>query len=235
MTHRCAQCGGRFRRVSRDRILAKKYCSQSCQRDALRSRAKDRAERKPRSCPGCGSRFVARQFTGRQWQKFCTPACHRAEAAKNQFRLIRCAECDREVVKLTAQAKRATTHYCSVDCRTKHFRAEHHPMHRPESFLDSKRRGGVSRWKAIAAQTRNRDGHTCRRCRRRHLPTERQFPVDHVIPWRCFEDKDQANDLSNLVTLCHSCHTWKTTTIERQYLKGDRIGLEQFKKACALA
>lgn len=227
----CGYCQGQFVRKSRGRIFGRKFCSQACQRKASTERAAARAAKRVKQCPQCGVGFSPK-WSGRAWQKYCSPRClfarHRERA------MVLCAECGAAVSKMKADARRRRTYYCSVACRTKHFRGEHHPMFRADSILDPDRRGSRGAWKQRAREIRERDAYTCRRCGVEQAETERDFPVDHIIPWRVFEDKHAADDASNLATLCHSCHTWKTSTAERQWLAGDVIAFEQFKKAISL-
>lgn len=230
----CRECGGGFELRSRGRILAKKYCSQACQRQALRTRASRRAERHPKICRQCGTTFTARQFSGCSWSKFCGARCARAFAARDRFTSVTCAACGMQFQRRTAFVKRAKWHTCSVACRLQFNRSENHHQFRAESIGDPNRRAGVGQWKALARSIRERDKHTCRRCRRVHQSNERAYPVDHVVPWRVFEDKAQANDPSNLATLCHSCHTWKTTTVEAAYFRGDLLGLQNYRKIIGL-
>ena len=59
-------------------------------------------------------------------------------------------------------------------------------------------------WPHIRAAVRERDDFSCQVC---GLPEEgRQHDVHHKIPFRNFVDRDDANQLNNLVTLCPSCH-----------------------------
>ncbi len=59
-------------------------------------------------------------------------------------------------------------------------------------------------WSEIRAAVRARDGYTCAIC---GMPEgERQHHVHHKIPFRNFSDRDTANRMENLVTLCPSCH-----------------------------
>jgi DEAD/DEAH box helicase domain-containing protein len=59
-------------------------------------------------------------------------------------------------------------------------------------------------WSEIRAAVRARDGYTCAIC---GMPeSERQHHVHHKIPFRNFSDRDTANRMENLVTLCPSCH-----------------------------
>ena len=59
-------------------------------------------------------------------------------------------------------------------------------------------------WGEIRAAVRARDGYTCAIC---GMPeSDRQHHVHHKIPFRNFADRDTANRMENLVTLCPSCH-----------------------------
>ena len=59
-------------------------------------------------------------------------------------------------------------------------------------------------WGRIREAVRARDGFACGIC---GLPeTDRQHHVHHKIPFRNFADRDTANRMENLVTLCPSCH-----------------------------
>jgi DEAD/DEAH box helicase domain-containing protein len=68
-------------------------------------------------------------------------------------------------------------------------------------------------WPAQRRRARERDGFTCRHCGAREAQTGREHDVHHRTPFRHFgylpgqnEAYLQANDLSNLVTLCRVCH-----------------------------
>lgn len=43
----------------------------------------------------------------------------------------------------------------------------------------------------------------------------RYLEVDHIVPFESFEDSDEANDPSNLQTLCNVCHTDKGSSNDR--------------------
>lgn len=102
-------------------------------------------------------------------------------------------------------------------------------MHR-DGENDSKR---GPRWHARAESIRKRDGYRCRRCGKSQAENKTKLSVDHIIPWRSFADphEGEANDPANLVALCASCHSWKTTTAERAWLKGDMIGFKGYLRS----
>ena len=59
-------------------------------------------------------------------------------------------------------------------------------------------------WLAQRNRARGRDGYRCQACG--VLEDERSHHVHHKIPFRAFASYRQANQLSNLVTLCPRCH-----------------------------
>ena len=59
-------------------------------------------------------------------------------------------------------------------------------------------------WKNIRSQVRSRDGFQCTNCQVKE--DKRAHDVHHKIPFKAFNDINKANELSNLVTLCPSCH-----------------------------
>ncbi len=59
-------------------------------------------------------------------------------------------------------------------------------------------------WPAIRNRVRQRDGYRCQSC---GAPEDgKSHDVHHKIPFRAFHSPQEANSLSNLVTLCPSCH-----------------------------
>jgi 5-methylcytosine-specific restriction endonuclease McrA len=88
-------------------------------------------------------------------------------------------------------------------------------------------------WRRLAAAIRQRDDYTCRRCGKSQAENGQRLAVDHIMPWRLFDDADKtaANDPNNLVSLCKSCHAWKTARAERKFLRGDVIDFREYEKA----
>ena len=64
------------------------------------------------------------------------------------------------------------------------------------------------RWRALAAEIRDRDGHTCQQC-----GATKDLTVDHVRPVAAMTAEDlaagAAYEPSNLRTLCRSCNARK--------------------------
>lgn len=115
--------------------------------------------------------------------------------------------------------------YCSTKCAQDFMRRERHPSWR----------GGTSKdfgkgWLKIAEAVRVRDGRICRRCSKTEAENGKRLIVDHVRPRRDFESMAEANEMSNLVSLCQSCHSKKTTGLERKWLRGDYLALQQYRR-----
>ncbi len=59
-------------------------------------------------------------------------------------------------------------------------------------------------WEHQKNLARARDGYRCQIC---EVPeTDHAHDVHHKIPFRLFEDSEEANRLENLITLCRNCH-----------------------------
>jgi DEAD/DEAH box helicase domain-containing protein len=66
-------------------------------------------------------------------------------------------------------------------------------------------------WPAQRNLVRARDGYRCQMC---GAPEQgRAHDVHHKTPFRRFESYQQANELSNLITLCRSCHRRAETAV----------------------
>jgi DEAD/DEAH box helicase domain-containing protein len=66
-------------------------------------------------------------------------------------------------------------------------------------------------WNKLRELVRQRDGYRCQMCGT--LENERAHDVHHKTPFRSFTSAEQANQLSNLVTLCHTCHHKAETAV----------------------
>lgn len=94
--------------------------------------------------------------------------------------------------------------FCGTDCWYEHIRE--HPEENPhwKDGLSGNRDYGTN-WRTQAARARERDGYLCQMCKREQ--GRRAFSVHHIRPLREFgDDWRRANQLSNLITLCQSCH-----------------------------
>jgi 5-methylcytosine-specific restriction endonuclease McrA len=202
-----------------------KYCGSACSCEARK-----RQHRSQRVCPICSSQFWPRRYSNGFLSKCCSRACENTRRHIGHEHIIKpCSHCGVTVRRFKGNRK-AEKFFCSVECRRTHMRGPNSPLYR--GHRDPNRGRG---WAQLAREMRLRDNHTCQRCGDRHQDGMKTFPVDHIIPWRCFVDKWSANDPSNLATLCPKCHQYKTLIVERRYLRGDVLPMEQYRRSLRLS
>ncbi len=68
-----------------------------------------------------------------------------------------------------------------------------------------------SQWGTLRHLVLNRDNYTCQFCGAKDISLE--FHVHHKIPFKNFLNAEQANHLSNLITLCPRCHQLAETAV----------------------
>jgi hypothetical protein len=219
---KCRICGN----PSKNRRMAPGgFCSVECYQADRRTREKK--TRRTRICETCGAAFVAVLNYNGRWRRFCSAKCLSVQTAKRLAMLIvQCEQCH-AVFRRTAGAVKRTKHiFCSKPCHRAYFVGEQSPAWRGGSHPN---RGAG--WVKLAERIRERDGYTCQRCTKTQKDNGERLSVDHIIPWRLFLNKVEANDTDNLISLCRDCHGWKTHVAERKMLIGDRIQFEQYIKS----
>jgi DEAD/DEAH box helicase domain-containing protein len=87
-------------------------------------------------------------------------------------------------------------------------------------------------WRQQRLRARGRDGFRCANCRIHEDELGRELDVHHRIPFRDFgyvpgrnDGYLAANDLSNLISLCPSCHRAEEQTTDRYAVTGGRSAL----------
>lgn len=211
-----------------------KSCSLSCGVTAYHALQR---KQRTRRCQGCQKEFHPYPSTiQRSSAKWCSMACYVAFRSKRPaFIEVKCAECGTQFHRTKAAIDRVKSGnaYCSRVCATKSHtgpRGETHPHWRGGTRLY---RGVL--WRRLAEEIRERDKRQCRRCGKQESEQKRRLSVDHIRPFREFATLEEANDRANLVSLCDSCHSTKTSTVERLYWKqGDILGMRRFEESINL-
>lgn len=172
----------------------RKFCSSAC---AARATTPARPEKGLRTaCTGCGAAtyvypvHVKRNKTGRH---FCSAACRRTFDSRSRIQVV-CAYCGRETSRPQSNQRTEGPLFCSMRCHNTYHRGERH----------ARWTGGTQRyrgrdWKEQRLKALHRDAYTCQHCQNGDRV---QLDVHHIIPYRI----SHSNDLSNLITLCDSCH-----------------------------
>jgi len=197
----CPSCSKQFPapmwRLTR---VAKIYCSAKCAKHTVELR-----------CDNCG-RSINKPPSAIKTHNFCCRKCARSGQTKNNLgrKRIRveltCPVCNSTFERQPNQIKHSKVQYCSKSC----FYSAH------KIYMGGERnpswRGGMepyygNNWETQSRKARDRDSHTCQRCRISESQLHCKLHVHHIISLRTFaRDFRRANSLSNLVSLCPSCH-----------------------------
>ena len=204
VTLNCQVCGCEFNTFPSQVRKGRRFCSKKC---------KGIAQSKPinRTCETCGKQFIVSPGKMKQSTcRFCSTGClakwlsKSKHGIRNGSKVVTCKICSNDFW----QTNSGRPKFCSRKCFRKW---------RSKSQIGNKNhnwQGGISTEhppefsKELKRQIRKRDKHTCQICEKRYA-IGRRFSVHHIDYDKC------NNDPSNLITLCHSCHT--TTNSNRNY------------------
>lgn len=217
----CVQC------EKRPRNSGSRFCGRAC---AMLARRLARRPQKP--CAHCEHLFWPRlDYANGCWSKFCSRKCRLAfDARRPAFIEAACVACGKKFKRTAAALKRTKRPFCSRDCQHKFTRGEQSHLYRGDHDPN---RG--CNWLKRAEERRKLDGYRCQRCNKTQEENGQKLSVDHIVPWRAFKDKTEANQIGNLVSLCRPCHAHKTHVAEAQWLRGDRIAMESYRRSISLA
>lgn len=160
---------------------------------------KERGESYLSSCATCGSGIVLHNYRkGKARKNYCSRECRKTA------KVINCSFCDNEITRVPAQIE--NYNFCNKVCMGKYqtkFRSGENSKH----FLGDYKKYYGSDWNSQRNLARERDGYLCQLCGVGEVG--KQHDVHHRKAFALFgiENHKEANDLSNLVTLCNSCHS----------------------------
>lgn len=204
----------------------RKYCSKKCYGQALR-------KCKPRICPICKKSFIPltisrpqsycsrkcsgiaqrkritlicqqcdRPYEVKQHQasisKYCSRKCQNLGCRNGEHRT--CLNCGTRFYIRYGEIAKGSGVFCSFECRVTYKVGKE----------AANWKGGYCstygpNWMRQRGRARKRDNYTCQLCGK--VQTFPKHSVHHIKPFREFDgDWRQANRLSNLITLCLSCH-----------------------------
>ncbi len=151
-------------------------------------------------CQYCGRDFLVHPSRVKHGRgKSCSPKCQYAaiKARSGPNISLACIGCGVSFKRYNSQiiGRTGGGKYCSRGCRDANRIREKHPQ-----FIGRPVHHRGPNWHAQKRRARRRDNWICQHCR------EPGRDVHHMRPFRLFDDYRVANELSNLVTLCHPCH-----------------------------
>lgn len=189
----CEVCGKKF--VPKDKRINRKngvrFCSWKCRIKSKSINIK---------CKKCGKNFRVTPYA--KDKKFCSSKCSttwKRGKDESKWSVFVCKECGK---KFEDYSYRKTS-FCSSICKNRYAgKIRGLQLLKPNS---SKSRG--MNWKAQSRLARKRDNYTCQVCGKNGWVDKFKVQVHHIIPYRLFNgDYEKANELSNLISLCPSCH-----------------------------
>lgn len=180
----CLGCSKEFRKPPSNPA---RFCSSECWYAFAKGANNPRYKGKKQCvCQTCGAQFsVPQSVPGRYCSRKCLGAANgkRVIATRSAKKMSKTCICGATVKYLPSQHGRKK--YCSRDCANK-------AMVKATVYVYGKT------WAKQRRKARQRDGHTCQTC-----GATENLHVHHKIPYRI----SRSNALSNLITLCASCHT----------------------------
>lgn len=196
VTLTCSTCGKPF--TVRPKWESRLYCSRKCYLE----REITGPNLEQRICDYCGKTFHT--WPSRS-TKYCSRTCRvKAQKKPENFVTLVCNTCGEYYTVHKLYIERRNSKYCSVECRAAAQSILKRGMGNPNY------RGGAveyrgPNWRRQSRLARVRDGYTCQICGKK--PKLHRCHVHHIKPYREFDgDWQSANELSNLITLCASCH-----------------------------
>lgn len=177
-TKACAYCGTKFIPSSDSR----KYCSDHCWKSAKKAT--------PKNCVNCGCLFTPVKmvksrgvFISYNSGKTCSASCHNAWIRNDPGRKA----------KISAA-----------------FKGSNHPNWQGGKALLNNVSNRGPNWSKQRSAAIKRDGRRCADCGISEDDCREKYgrglDVDHVVPFHNFSSYKKANSLSNLRSLCASCH-----------------------------
>lgn len=169
-------------------------------------------------CSFCSKSLERNRFRiNKTEHHFCNRQCYAnwKYQQSNSSITLRCDNCGLELNLMPHETKRSKHHFCSMKCSSE-WRVRH------RIFTGSKNPawcGGFDdyygpNWQEQQRKVKERDNYTCQICQATRLNNKnKELSVHHIISFDNFgyvPDQNtnyiQANERSNLITLCMRCH-----------------------------
>ncbi len=135
-----------------------------------------------------------------------------SQLRKEEAVAVKCVQCGRQFLQPKWYVEKGIqSKFCGETCRS-HWDLEtlDHPF---ELHLEGRPEHRGGNWRTQSQNARERDGFCCQLCGVSEGELGRQLDVHHKVPFRLFESPLEANRLSNLISLCPSCHKKQETLV----------------------
>jgi 5-methylcytosine-specific restriction endonuclease McrA len=161
------------------------------------------------TCKVCQKAFLRKSYhAAKGGNQFCGFACyglwqrtHRVGTGRKRV-MLRCFTCNIQVERQLYQAASGKRVFCSRACHNKWRSSDDWRGANNPAWLGGHSQYRGPNWKTQSRAARTRDSYSCQRC----LSPSERLEVHHIRPFALFSDYKEANKLTNLITLCPSCH-----------------------------
>jgi 5-methylcytosine-specific restriction endonuclease McrA len=212
----CDACGTEFdKRADHAQKLDHHFCDEDCEgewrSDYLKGKSGPFWSRVETSCSQCDTEMTVEKSEFRRYERhFCDRECQVKWIRESRSRSVnkvteKCHSCGESITRFPSKFPESGRQFCDVECRGEWLSGNTIEEGGYEGYY------GPS-WKESRLKRLKRDERECAVC---GIPSDDHYEkytcglhVHHVIPFRKFgvEEHQAANRLSNLITVCISCH-----------------------------
>jgi uncharacterized Zn-finger protein len=211
----CNYCGKTLKRKP-SAIFTTNFCNRKCKKKYQLKNGErinqHLINRVTKTCKFCGSEYIVpknRESTSNYCSKHCLGKSNGARGKIQYKKRVKvcCNTCHKEIEKKPSTLR--NLNFCSIECMSKYY---------SDSMMFSGENsptwagGDIDyygpNWHSRRKHARERDNYTCQDCGKTEKEYGSKLSVHHIIPFRSFNgDWEEANKLSNLITLCeYPCH-----------------------------
>lgn len=171
-------------------IVACEYCETPLERYQCQTQAHDMF-----FCNSqCKGKWQSENLSGKQ-----SPIYKKTE--------VPCSQCGILVLRHPSRINEHKNHFCSRPCLNRWISENHNGPNSHQWNPDKTLPYYGAGWNRIRREIRYRDGFHCCHCKITEKQLGQALDVHHVVPLRSFNgDYASANQASNLLALCRTCH-----------------------------
>lgn len=219
----CEYCGKEFHVDGRHKN--QKYCSEECKklgRSNYECRINEQGEKEYKNeytCEICGKTFD--NWNPRHYlRRFCDSCLskHKSDIFTNKITTT-CGYCGKEIEVIPSRFYSNKYCYCNIKCMAEHYAQIYTGENSPT--WNGGKYHYKGNWIHQSKLCRERDNNTCQICGKTAEENGKNMDVHHIKPYKSFEDPTEANQLDNLISLCHHCHRFvhSNSNIDKVYIK----------------
>lgn len=208
----CSECNSEF--ITRTKS-SQKFCCNKCRIKYLEYKKLYTAIN-PHECKYCKKTIYGKHIICSD----CDLSIRKYNIQKlRKYIITYCAYCGEELHVIPSVYKQNTNHYCNQNCMSNYYALFYTGENSP-TWKGGKRHYSGS-WLRQRNLARDRDNYTCQLCGVSESTWHKEMDVHHIINYREFTDKYEANKLDNLVCLCNKCHSFvhSNLNIDHKFIK----------------